>query len=297
MRRRTILKKIIISFILVFIFTLPIAAQEYPITITEQGYIFMEVTLVGNVKANFMLDTGGGGVFLSGKTFEKIKNQTASAGLFTGFRHDGERLDGEVFTIPSIAIGDISQTNIISGVYPPLDEYGIEGLVGLKFFENTPFTIDFKNKILRFENSQSLQKLESANKSIPISFATLPDFTIDMFIPICINGKTKIRAEFDTGSGYNLLLINPFYIEKLELDTSGVTPIDHITPITKKKLIDYQFSLESVELCESEMSSGLENATATFREDLIYEGLIGCGMFKDKALTIDIPHKRIFVQN
>ncbi|MEZ4993083.1 MAG: hypothetical protein R2824_21850 [Saprospiraceae bacterium] len=39
------------------------------------------------------------------------------------------------------------------------------------------------------------------------------------------------------------------------------------------------------------------DVTAVFREGMIHEGLMGSKMFRDRVITIDIPGKRMIVQD
>jgi len=271
-----------------------VKAQEYPIMLLEEGHILIEVTLNDSIKSNFILDTGAGAVVLSSKTFERVRESSTEAGFFTGFRHDGDRLDGEIFSIPSLALGDYKVKNILTGVYPPLDDFGIDGLLSLKFFENMPFTIDYKNQKVRLVQDEELELLAAKNTVLPLSLDIREDVSLDVHIPICINGELEVSAEFDTGSGHSLFLLNPYFLEKLGLDSASITTQTYTTPIAGRSLNDFVTSLNSVGVCGDESLQWNDKST-TFREGLIFEALIGSGLFKDRAITIDIPGKRLIV--
>lgn len=272
-------------------------AQEYPLYLTEGGHILTEVTLNDTLKANFVLDTAAGVTVLSAKTFKKVKAAAEETGYFTGFRHDGERLSMPVYQIPSISIDDITQQDVTIGVYPPLDDYGIDGLISLTFFEEKPFSIDFRNKTLSLVNSQELAHLAESSTVLPISLQQKAGVSLDIFIPICLNNKVEVLAEFDTGSGYGSFLINPYYIKKLGLDESEAETQSYTTPISKTELTDTIYSLDSIGICLDEIALHQTDATVTFRENLIYEALIGSALFKDKKITIDIPGRRFIIHD
>lgn len=275
----------------------PSYAQEFPLFITEHGHILTEVTLNDTLKANFVLDTAAGITVLSAKTFEKVKDIAEETGYFTGFRHDGDRITAPIYQIPSISISDITQRNVSIGVYPPLDDYGIDGLISLTFFEEKPFSIDFRNKTLSLMNSQELSQLAENSTVLPISLQKKAGVSLDIFIPICLNNRVEVLAEFDTGSGYGSFLINPYYIKKLGLDESEAETRSYTTPISQTKLTDTIYSLDSIGICSGENTPQQTDAAVTFRENLIYEALIGSALFKDRKITIDIPGQRFFIHN
>jgi hypothetical protein len=273
-------------------------AQEYPLYITDDGYIVVGVTLCDSVPANFMLDTGGGANVLSQKTFDKVKNFATEKGHFTGFRHDGDRLDGVVYELTSLAIGEKVQHQPQVGIYPPLDSYGVEGLVSLKFFEDKPFTIDFKEKKLRFPDQTELSALAADATVIPLTFNVHTDIALDMFIPVCINDEVEATTLFDTGSGYGSLILHPYYLSRLVKDSSALKTQAYTTPLSQQESQDKILELQKVDVCDDEAPTSLEmtGVTAIFREGMIHEGLMGSGMFRDRVITIDIPGKRLLVQ-
>lgn len=288
---------ILVVFSMWFTLLQKLSSQEtVPAIITPEGYIFIDVTFNDSVKARLMFDTGGGMCVLSGKLYKKLKTTMVPSGLFTGFRHDGERLDAELFMLPKINIGQYSAANVKTAVYPPLDEYGIDGIISLKEFENTPVTIDFKNGLLIIENNASLLKIEkSASGIIPLLLHMHTNDALDVFVTLCLNDSIKIEAEFDTGSGYNTLLINPYYLKQVGIDSSSAEKKAYITPSEKRVLTDYSATLGSIKYCDADFIVS-KNVSATFRQGLIYEGLIGSGLFRDRLLTIDIPNRRLLVR-
>ncbi|WP_375559361.1 aspartyl protease family protein [Bernardetia sp. OM2101] len=271
-------------------------AKEYPIMITPEGHIVVEVTLQDSVKGNFILDTGAGLIVLSSKMFEKVKESSQNAGFITGFRSDGDRLDGELYSISSIAVGEEIKEDVKVAVYPPLDNYGVDGLLSLKFFEDKPFSIDFQNNKIRFLEEKECNKLAENNRILPISISSHTDTSLDIFVRVCLNDEVSINAEFDTGSGYNTFLINTYFEKNLNIDTSSVKVRPFKRPISQTEVQDKIVQLNTISLCKDEKRS-IEKPTVVFREGLIYEGLIGSSFFKNSKLTIDILNKRMIIQD
>lgn len=253
--------------------------QKIPLTISEYGLIFLEAS-VNDVKGKFILDTGAGAHVLSKKFFDKIKNKTKEDGIYTGFRHNGERLDLIVYQAESISVGSLTQSQPFVGVYPPLNEYGIDGLVSLKLFEETAFTIDFINNELILETDKSLSELTKNSEEFPILFDRERDKVLDLFVTITLNDSVSLQAEFDTGAGFNAFYLNKFYADKLNLQLD-----------TLNRAIIEKLSYNGSEIVFE------SNKTITVKDDLIYEGLIGSGIFRNAKLTIDIPNSRILVKS
>lgn len=269
--------------------------QDIPMMLTAEGHLLVEVLLNDSIKGNFILDTGAGAVVLSQKMFDRIGSSTKPSGYFTGFRHDGDRIDGITYTVPKISLGNVTKNEMKVGVYPPLDNYGIDGLLSLKFFEETPFTIDFKNQKISILTRKGVEKLAKSNTSLPMKLYMHTDISLDVFIPICLNDSMVIDVEFDTGSGFGSFIINPHFISALTTDETTVTQSTYQAPISGRQLLDQNAVLSSVGVCANESSMSVKDATVIFREGLIYEGLIGSELFKQTAITIDIPGKRFII--
>lgn len=270
-------------------------SQTVPLKVTDNGFLFVTVSINDSITADFLLDTGGGMNVLSNKIYQKIKPTAKFHSFETGFRHDGERIDGEILQIPSMSIDSYKLTDVLTGMYAPLDQYGIDGIVSLKFFENKPFTIDYKNKILTLETNESLKEIENSSVMIPILLDVFSDYAIDMYIPLVINNSLNLNAEFDTGTGFYSLIIKPEYMSLLGFDSTNTQRKEYITPITYTKLNDYTATVSSVKT-KGLNSTEVKNKKVTFRENMIHPALIGSEMFMDKAITIDIQKKKMYVR-
>ncbi len=289
------MKKIVIAAFVLLLLPCFLLAQEYPIHITAEGHVIVQVDLGDSIQGNFILDTGAGANVVSGKLFQRIAATASKAGYFTGFRHDGDRLDGAVYEIPFLAIGTQKQLKPIIGVYPPLDDFGIDGLVSLKFFEDKPFTLDFKNQKLSFLSAVEAQALSAEQPALPISLYRHSNILLDIFIPIQLNDSITTLAELDTGSGYGAYIIKPSYIQDLKLDTTTAITQAYTTQLSGDNRTDFIYELASISLGTSSNALRVEKVKAIFREGLIYNALIGSGMFQDRQITIDIPNRAFFI--
>lgn len=289
--------KIITFFVLLTSIPFNSRSQEYPIHIMEEGHIVVQVALSDRISGNFILDTGAGVNVLSGKLFDQIASQATKEGYFTGFRHDGDRLDGELYEIPYLAIGEVRQLKSLIGVYPPLDAMGIDGLLSLKFFEDRPFSIDFKNRTITFISDQKSQALAKNNTTVPLALYQHTDAMLDIFLPITINGTTEVLAEFDTGSGYHTYLLHTGYLNDLNLNKTEGRAEVYKTQLSGEERQDVIHTLNTVSLGAPDGGVEVSNVAGVFREGLIHNALIGSGLFKNKTITIDIPSRTFIVHH
>lgn len=291
------MKNIQVLFAFLIAFPVSLTSQDHPIHIMEEGHLIVSVQVADSITGNFVLDTGAGATVLSGKLFEKIADQAHKKGYFTGFRHDGDRLDGAVYEIPSIAVGEVQQPKPIVAVYPPLDAMGIDGLLSLKFFEDKPFSIDFKNRRISFMDPETSKSLAQKHTAVPLELYHHTNVSLDIFLPITINGTTEIWAEFDTGSGYGAYILNTAYLNDLNLNKEKAHTQAYQTQLSQESRVDTLQTLSSITVGTADRMHEVKDVTAIFREGLIYNGLIGSGLFRDKVITIDIPNRVFIVHN
>ena len=96
------------------------------------------------------------------------------------------------------------------------------------------------------------------------------------------------EAEFDTGAGYNMLMLQPGYMRRL-----GISP--DTKPRGALEYYVHSTFLPELHYCAAP-AVRTEKQFVGFKEGLIYEGLVGHGAFRDRRLTIDIPGRRMLVQ-
>ena len=277
------MSKILFSLIFPLHFFSACAQNEIPLMINDGGYIFLTVKINGNQSAKFMLDTGAGITVLSADLFRKYRLE--KAGMHTGTRHNGQSITGPVYTLPSLAVGTLIQRNLIVGEYDRLQN--CDGLLSMDYFRNTPFTIDFINKKLILESSESVSHISAQAEKIPIRLKTNGKNELDFFVTVCINDSIAAQAEFDTGAGFNMLMLNNSYLQKLHIDIDKMPKRDYGYYV-------YSTFLPSLAYCGS-ATLKQKNIFVGFKEGLIYEALIGSGMFRNRKLTINIPRSEMLV--
>ena len=156
------------------------------------------------------------------------------------------------------------------GIFPMLDQLGIDGLISCKFFEKQPFSIDYPNQTLIIELPSSLKEIKKSSERIPIFVQLHGRVGIDIFVDIWVNEKLQLLVEFDTGNGYKPSKLNSYYKDEIKDDTN----------------------ISKLNICSVKSIAEL-NPKVEFEEGMIFDGLIGSRLFSSGILTIDIPAKQM----
>lgn len=270
-------------------------AQVIPFSTNDEGYIIVSAKFNDSVDAKLVFDTGGGINVVSNNFFQKIKRGAQFQHYYTGFRHDGDRIDVEVYQVPSLNIGSFELKNVMVGVTAILDGWNMDGIISLINFEKTPVTVDYNKKKLIIETPTSLHKKARSAQTLPIKLHQFGNLSLDIFVPVCINGSTSLDMEFDTGSLPEDVIVNSKFLDVLRIDTSKTRNETIFTPFTSTSLRRYITTIDSVQYC-SLIYPSLKNIRVDFKQNLIYDGIIGAGYFRELSFTIDIPNKRILVK-
>lgn len=266
------------------------AQTTLPITITDDGFILVRASLGDSVQGNFILDTGAGLTVVGQKILDQLGEAPEEDGIFTGFRHDGDRLDGLLYRIPELSVGEYRTTNVKVGLFPPLDDYGIDGLLSLQFFGDHAFTIDFESSQLIIHE----ERPDTDVTAIPLVIKQDRNISLDVFIPVCLNGTVEVLALLDTGHGYGPAIVHPYFMEHMD-SSAEFEESTYTSPFSGKKSTDHIADVNSLGVCNGQDAS-VENTRVIFRSSLIYEGLIGSEFFKGKRVTIDVASGRIFLE-
>ena len=163
-----------------------------------------------------------------------------------------------------------------------------DGLLSMDYFRNTPFTIDFINSKLIIETARTLTEIAKRAGKVPVQLKANGKNELDFFISICINDSIDAEAEFDTGSGFNMLMLNTTYLARLNIHTGNKRKQDYGYYV-------YSTTLPSLTYCGS-LKLVQKKVFVGFKDGLIYQALIGSGMFSHRKLTIDIPGSEMLVR-
>ena len=268
-----------------FVSTSPTFGQaSMPLEIADGGYLYVHVRIADAVDAKLMLDTGAGINTLSDAIFEQLGDRARVAGTHTGTRHDGERITGTVWTVPALSLGARRKRDVVVGRFAPPNA---DGLLSMDFFRDQPFTLDLRAGTLTLESASHLREIASRAASIPIRLKPNGPFELDFFVQLCVGDSVTAEAEFDTGAGFNMLMLQPGYMRRLGIAPDG-------TPRGAMEYYVYSTFLPELHYCATPTVRSAKQFVG-FKEGLIYEGLVGHGAFRDRRLTIDIPGRRMLV--
>ncbi|HEX7942784.1 MAG TPA: retropepsin-like aspartic protease [Gemmatimonadaceae bacterium] len=255
-----------------------------PLEIADGGYLYVHVRVADDVEAKLMLDTGAGINTLSDAIFEQLGDRVRDAGTHTGTRHNGERITGSVWTVPSLSLGALRKRDVVVGRFAPPNA---DGLLSMDFFRDQPFTLDLRAGTLTLEPASHLREIASSAASIPIRLKPNGPFELDFFVQLCVGDSVTAEAEFDTGAGFNMLMLRPDYMRRLGIAPDG-------NPRGPMEYYVYSTFLPELHYCAAP-SVRTSKQFVGFKEGLIYEGLVGHGAFRDRRLTIDIPGRQMLV--
>jgi len=268
-----------------FAATAPALGQAtIPLEIADGGYLYLHVRVADSIDAKLLLDTGAGINTLSDAVFARLGDRARDAGTHTGTRHNGERITGAVWTVPSLTLGALRKRDVVVGRFAPPNA---DGMLSMDFFRDQPFTLDLRAGTLALESESRLREIESSAASIPIRLKPNGPFELDFFVRVCVGDSVTAEAEFDTGAGFNMLMLQPGYMRRLGIAPDG-------TPRGAMEYYVYSTFLPELHYCAAPTVRSARQFVG-FKEGLIYEGLVGHGAFRDRRLTIDIPGRRMLV--
>jgi hypothetical protein len=258
------------------------AQTSVPLEIADGGYLYVRVRVADRIEARLLLDTGAGINTLSESVMSRLGPLARDAGTHTGTRHNGERITGAVWTVPSLSLGAFTTKDAMVGRFAPPQA---DGLLSMDFFRDQPFTLDLASSKLILETPTSLQRIAARAATIPIRLEANGPHELDFFVRVCVGDSVAAEAEFDTGAGYNMLMLHPSYMKRLGLSADGRE---------RGALEYYVYStfLPELHYCDAPAERTTKQFVG-FKEGLIYEGLVGHGAFRGRRLTIDLPRRRM----
>ena len=261
-----------------------VAAQTtVPLEVADGGYLYVRARVADGVDARLLLDTGAGINTISESILGQLGDRVRDAGTHTGMRHNGETIPGRIWSVSSLALGALRRENVIVGGFAPK---GADGMLSMDFFRDQPFTLDFKGGTLTLETQAHLAEIAARAASIPIRLAGHGP-QLDFFVRVCVGDSVSAEAEFDTGAGFNMLMLQTSYMQRL-----GITPGERAAGPMEYYV--HSTFLPELHYCAAP-AVRTEKQFVGFKAGLIYEGLVGHGAFRDRRLTIDIPGKRMLV--
>ena len=258
------------------------AQAPVPLEIADGGYLYVRVRVADSIEAKLLLDTGAGINTLAAPILDRLGARARSAGTHTGTRHNGEKITGEIWSVPSLSLGPLTKRDVVVGRFAPPNA---DGMLSMDYFRETPFTLDLAVGTLTIESPARVREIAARAATIPIRLKTNGPHELDLFVRVCAGDGIAAEAEFDTGAGFNMLMLHPDYMKRLGItaDTRERGALEYYV---------YSTFLPEVHYCDAP-AVRTSRQFVGFKEGLIYEALVGHGAFRGRRLTIDIPGRRM----
>jgi hypothetical protein len=275
---------------------LPVQAQTpslaepvvMPFTATD-GLVFISATLGDSTPLNVILDTGGGLDVLAPSLIRRVGGRPL--GVATGHRMTGERLDIQLWVVPSLRVGPLATADAVVGSWDALDSFGLDGIISLMGFREQPFTIDFKAGTVTLESASSLAGRRAAGQVSPLLLDDLRGHALTAFAAFSLGGELG-ECELDTGT--QATRANTRYLAALGIDSSDASVTGRsFKTVTGAMENQYVATVPRVALADAP-DVAATGTRVTF-SDIIYDCVIGTSFWQGRALTLDIANRELIV--
>ncbi len=266
-----------------------------PFDYVDKSFIAVPVTVDGLITKKFIVDTGAGISVISKRLCEQLNCKIAQR--FSGKRMSGQSIEVPLAYIKSLAIGELSQSNVVVGVFdmnvlmPGTD---IEGMISLNMFKDTPVSFDYKNKVLIFESAASLAERTQKGLEVPVKL-DIQGPSLGIFLPLVLPTGEKVSMEVDTGS--QALILHERYMKSLKISaTSPKVKKREGKDETGHAFVRYFTSVNgAVKLNGNDDFSTTDNEVMF--QKIIYDGLVGHYFLRQFLVTYDLSnHRMIFAK-
>jgi hypothetical protein len=243
-----------------------------------------------------IIDTGTGLELISKSLAERLKvSQCIDIEVP---RLTGELVPMELGTVSGIKLGGVNvQSDWSVGVTDLLDrllrDFGtIDGAISLRALADHPFTIDFADQMLIFEDEQSVAALASSGLVVGVNFDQAGPEVLTISAQVEAFEKYRGRFAIDTATATTIL--NKTAMEALGLreDSLNLKRVQgwSVTGQPQTRFYGQLAGLVAINNFTTE-----ENPSVCFQK-LNCDGVIGLNFFKGKTVTFDLPRRRLIFQ-
>ncbi len=276
-------------------------AQTIPIEITDDGHIFLRVSVNDSEPLLFGLDSGFEQSAIATKQAKALnlklygETQTTGGGENTedfSFTKDVSfDLSGTKFKLKEVGVLALDFNS-------PSPNKAVGGILGYDFISRFVVEIDFANKIINLYNPQSYHYRGRGN-ILPIEMLdNYPSIPAKVRLP----GLAPVTAmfEIDTGAGNDIFFYSPFVKNHRLLDSKQETTEAATMGIggTSKIRIGRATSIQLGRTVIANPSVHFSQATKGDSASTFSAGFIGNGIFRQFKLVIfDQPRRRLILES
>lgn len=279
------MKKQLALFAIASLMPLTAAAQTVvPFTLTD-GLVTVKAT-ASQRPLTMIVDLGAGLDVLAAKTAKTLG--VVATRRYTNWRMEGERVDGDIGTLPALSLGTLQIPAAPAIIWNGLDGSGIDGLISATGFRSQPVTFDYVTQQLILEDHTSfVQRTRSAAK-VAIELADDRDISLGIFAWFDFGRGQRGLCEIDTGS-------QGFFLDRRFAAKLGVNLDD---PQLKR---ERGFAGERIvatipQLALAGVPSSAIAAPKTLFTNLIYDCNVGNEFWRGRAFTLDIPNRALYLE-
>ena len=262
-----------------------------PFTLTGGGHIMIKAKVNG-IEGTFIFDTGAGLNMLTKKFADKVTALQKTDEFYTGHRATGEAIETDIWKTKTLEIGSLKSNDAAVCIIDI--EFPLDGLISLTPFADTPITIDYTNKVLRFESVKDLAALAKKGKTIPIQISNEHDKTLSIYTYVKLNDKLTLQVSLDSGAGFNIFRFNSRYMAALGIDPVTTEKTYRKSDFKPTEGNNY-YATKAQHLSTLNGAAGVNDFKVTFIEGLIEQGIM-CNNWLGDKITIDIKNKRLIVE-
>lgn len=279
----------------------PAAAQAtarsplIPFRYLQGHFLVVPVRIDDRFDTEFILDTGIGINVISARLAKQLGCRTQ--GEHVGQRMSGQEVHCAMTRVASLAIGARRLADVPCGVMDfEANHFGVDpsvtGFVGLSFFRDRAFTLDYRSRRIYLESEASLARRRARGTPVPIRIHEMgPETTI--FARLRVAGRHDAEVEIDTGSPSLTLAMR--YMPLLDLSPTGsrvrkVTGSDE-TAFTFVR----HFAKSPIQAAFAATPGDPGAAVRTMFQLIIYDGLIGHSLLRHYVVTYDLPHRAMIL--
>ena len=203
-----------------------------------------------------------------------------------------EQVSVPLMRVNSLQVGSMRKEDVDVGVFdtskfPPVLQ-DIAGLISLKFFEETPFTIDFPSQTLLIGGNSYEQGERQQSLQVPLELAR-DGPSNSAFIELELPSGDRARVEVDTGS--DTLILNTRYMGALGIRSEEARQVRG-NDETGRDYIRY-FSRIRGEVSLPGQERFAQADPEVIFQDIINDGLVRVSFLKRFAVTFDTPNSRM----